>query len=494
MNYKTRKAWKNVTGNQVAEPLRIYEPQNLEEVIEIILEAEKHGMEVRAAGSGHSWSDVAVTTDFLVKTNKLNKVIPLDGAVLKNNVDASTLFQVEAGMRIRELNEALDAKNLALINMGGYDGQAIIGAISTSTHGSGLQFGPLSDFVEAIEIVSDGGVLYRIEPSNGITNRVEYEKKYPGKNIRKLIQDDDWFNAVIVSMGSMGVIYSVVLRVMQKYWLKEVRTLSTWDKVKSDLEQGDVLKNNRHYEVLLNPYQVDGAYRCLITTRNPTSPPPNLPHDKKNRNFLSELLASISFIQRIMALIFKLKPKITPEIINRVLEGLVDDEYTNVSYKVLNIGTANEIPAYSAEIGFPLEENHYIDAVEKFLEMAHENQKVGKLFHTAPVALRFVKASRAFLSPQHGYDTCMMEIIMLKGTRGGFEMLDRYEDEFYKFSGRPHWGQVNTLTGGHDLVKSIYPKLDTWMKIYKQLNKNGTFDSPFTKRVGFSKETFIPPT
>jgi hypothetical protein len=494
MNYKTRVTWKNVTGNQVVEPLRQYQPQNLTEIIEIIQEAEKHRAQVRAVGSGHSWSDVAVTTDFLVKTDKLNKVIPLDTALLKNNVDASTLFHVESGIRIRELNEALDAKDLALINMGGYDAQAIIGAISTSTHGTGMEFGPLSDFVEAIEIVSDGGVLYRIEPTNGITNRVEYEKKYPDKNIRQLIQDDDWFNAVVVSMGCMGIIYSVILRVTKKYWLKEVRTLSTWDRVKNDLKRGEVLKNNRHYEVLINPYEVDGAYRCLITTRNPTNAPHKLPPDKKNRNFLSEFLASISFIQRSLILIFNLKPKIAPEIINSVLEGLVDDGYTNVSYKVLNIGTANEIPAYSAEIGFPLKENKYMDAVEKFLEMARENQKIGKLFHTSPVSLRFVKASDAFLSPQHGYDTCMVEIILLKDTHGGFEMLDRYEDEFYKFSGRPHWGQVNSLTGGHDLVKSIYPKLDKWIKIYKKLNKNGTFDSPFTKRVGFSKETFVPPT
>ena len=46
------------------------------------------------------------------------------------------------------------------------------------------------------------------------------------------------------------------------------------------------------------------------------------------------------------------------------------------------------------------------------------------------------------------------------------------------------------MTGSHDLINSMYPKYDKWIEIYEKLNKNGTFDSPFTKRVGFSKETF----
>ena len=37
---------------------------------------------------------------------------------------------------------------------------------------------------------------------------------------------------------------------------------------------------------------------------------------------------------------------------------------------------------------------------------------------------------------------------MLKRTQGGMELLADYEDELYDLEGRPHWGQVNTLTPG----------------------------------------------
>jgi hypothetical protein len=36
----------------------------------------------------------------------------------------------------------------------------------------------------------------------------------------------------------------------------------------------------------------------------------------------------------------------------------------------------------------------------------------------------------------------------------------------------------------------MYPKYDAWIEVYQQLNRNGTFDNPFSKRVGFDKYTF----
>ncbi len=487
-DYETRETWKNDSETQVSQPLRQYEPTSLEEVVEIVKEAERRGLQVRAIGSGHSWSDVGITTDILVKPTGLTRVLDLDSSLLNERVDASTLIHVESGATVRQLNATLEARGLAFANLGGYDAQTIAGVISTSTHGSGIEFGPLNDIVQSLEIVAAGGQVYRIEPSGGITDPAKFATRYPD---RKLVQDDDWYNAVVVSMGCMGVIYSCVLRVTQKFWLKEVRTLSTWAKVKEDLRKGDVLRDNDHWEVLVNPHKIGGENRCLITSRNRTDPPAKgLPADKLARNFLSEFLASLPFVPKLLRLVFKIIPRIQDDAINEVMEGLRDDSYINVSYKVFNIGVANEIPALSAEIGFPLEDGVYLDAVDRFLEMADENKRLGRLYHTAPVSLRFVKASPAFMSMMYGHDTCMMEIILAKGTQGAYELYERYENELYKFSGRPHWGQINSLTGSHDLIRSMYPMYDCWIEVYHKLNPTGTFDSPFTKRIGLSSKQF----
>ncbi len=484
MKFKTREIWKNYSDTQIVQPLRQYQPESLEDIIEIVQEAEKHKLHVRAIGSGHSWSDVMVTPDFLVRPERLNKVIPLDTSLLKADVDTKTLFQVESGISIRELNKELDARGLALPNMGGYDAQTIVGVISTSTHGSGIQFGPLDQIIESLELVSEGGVVYRIEPANGITRPAAYKKKYPD---RQLIQDDDWFNAVVMSMGCMGIIYSVMLRVQEKFWLKEVRTMSSWSKVKKELKKGDILQKNRHCELYISPYKETGDYPCLVTIRNITTDIQSLSADKENRNFFSEMLASIPQVRRFLNFMFNLEPKITPGIIKSSLEGLVDKGYTKESYKVFHIGMASQITALSQEIGFPMKEHKYIAAIDRLLEMVQEHEALGEWYHTASITIRFVKASNAFLSMMHGYDTCIVEIIMVKDTYGAFEMMHRYENEMYKFAGRPHWGQVNSLT--YEAIQSLYPEFDKWLEVYNRLNQKGTFASPFTKRVGFSKNT-----
>ena len=68
------------------------------------------------------------------------------------------------GTHLRDLNAALDARGLALPQMGGYDEQTIAGVVSTSTHGSGLNWGPFPDFVRSLELVVAGGEVVRIEP------------------------------------------------------------------------------------------------------------------------------------------------------------------------------------------------------------------------------------------------------------------------------------------------------------------------------------------
>src|SRR3989441_2694434 len=79
----------------------------------------------------------------------------------------TTLFRsrAEAGIRLRELNAHLDAHGLALSNMGGYDGQTVAGVISTSTHGSGIGFGPLPEQIRSLDVVAGGGAGCPIQRS-----------------------------------------------------------------------------------------------------------------------------------------------------------------------------------------------------------------------------------------------------------------------------------------------------------------------------------------
>ncbi|MGH7526822.1 MAG: D-arabinono-1,4-lactone oxidase [Gemmatimonadales bacterium] len=491
MRYRRRKTWSNHTGNQRVEPLRIYRPRSLDEVVEIVREAEQIGSTVRAVGSGHSWSDVALTTGLLVETKDLSRVLSLEPELLRPGVPEERLVRVEAGMRLRELNAYLDEERLALANMGGYDAQTVAGVMMTSTHGSGVGFGPLSSFARSIDLVASGGRLYRIEPANGITDRAKLAAARPGW---LLCQSDEWFDAVSVSMGCLGILYAVTLAVEPAYWLDEVRTLSTWSKVRADLEKGDVLRTNRHYEVYVNPYRVGGSEpKCLVTTRNPCQQPDGRPKHRRRRNLLAQASAGVRLVPWLLNVVFDARPKITPKILDLALKALVDKGYADKSYRVLNIGGPNHLPAYSSEIGVPVDDRRlHIRAVETIMDIAERYCRTGLVYHTSPISLRFVGPSNAFLSMMYGRTTMMIELIQMTDTEGGLELLRAYEEALYALGGRPHWGQVNYLAGGREFLSRMYPEYPRWAKVHGELNASRVFDGNFSKRVGISGSSFVP--
>ena len=489
LTFSMRRRWRNHTGNQGIDPLQICEPKTLEEIVEIVLRAERVGCTVRAVGSGHSWSDVALTPGFLLRPTGLASPLDLERAILRDEPTVAPLVRVESGIRIRELNAHLDSLSLALPNMGGYDGQTIAGVISTSTHGSGLRFGPLPELVRSLDIVGSGGRIYRIERAGGPTDPDGYARHYPE---RSLLQDDHVFRAAVVGLGCMGVIYSIMLAVQPKFYLREVRTMSDWKQVSEQLRTGAVLRENRHYEVLLNPYERDGSHNCLITTRNEVSAEQYARDPHRSRHFLVEFLSSLKITPALINLASGIWPKASPSMIDRAMKELADVDYTNVSYRVLNIGAANRLPAYSCEIGIPIDARElYIGAVERIFEVAARHRDEGNVYQSSPISLRFVRGSDAYLSMMHGGETMMIELIMLTHTEGGLELLADYENELYAFGGRPHWGQANTLTGSDGLVASMYQQLDSWLEVHARLNASGVFDSPFSKRVGIAKSRFV---
>lgn len=489
---RRRTTWRNHTGNQGVDPLRIARPASLDELVLLVQEAEERGATIRAVGSGHSWSDVALTTGFLLETHALKRCAEGPPALLRAGADpapdGTRLVWTEAGIRLRELNRVLHRRRLALSNMGGYDAQTVAGVLSTSTHGSGIRFGPIADQVRSLDLVAAGGVVHRVEPSDGPTDPDAFAARHPE---RELVQDDDVFHAVVVGMGCMGIVYGVMLAVEPLYCLREVRTLRTWDEVRADLldPDRDVLREHRHYEVLVNPYaDKDGRRRCLVTTRDP------VPCGRKGairmRNPLVELASAFPLTSSILNLVLGLWPRLAPRLIDAQLKAIARRSYEHVSYRVLKIGNANLLRAYSSEIGVPLEGDCHVRAVERVFEVAERRRELGDAFHSSAFSLRFVRRSPAFMSMMHGRDTMMIELILLTHTEGGMELLAAHEEALYALGGRPHWGQVNTLTGSHGLLGAMYPRYADWLAAHRRFNASGVFDGPFAKRVGIAASRF----
>jgi L-gulono-1,4-lactone dehydrogenase len=473
-------SWHNHTGNQSCKPRKIVRPRSCDELVELVKRAEREGAMVRAVGAGHSWSDAALTDGYLIAPDNMSGVQRVEEAVLKPEARGRKLVRVRGGTHIHTLNAALDEIGLALPNMGGYDAQTISGVISTSTHGSGLRWGPFPDLVRSLDLVVAYGDTIRLEPRDGPSDPAA-----PREGPWRLEQDDAKFAAAICGVGTLGLIDSVVLEVREKFWLNEVRTLSTWESVRGSLTDRGVLGEGDHYELFVNPYPMaDATHRLLVTRRRDCPEPSDQPDDKLQRHPLTELESSLPVTGFVIQLLARWWPAFVAKRLDGLLADMVDDGYANVSYKVFNIGEANHLPAYSMELGVTLERDRHLEAVDRILEIANQRRRRDRLYHTSPISLRFVAPSRAYASMMYDQATMMIELIMIADTRRGYELLAGYEEQLADLDVRPHWGQINALT--HDRIKALYPRWDAWMDVEHEFNASGVFDSPFTRRIGIS--------
>src|SRR6478609_6398812 len=281
------KTWTNALQLDGVSPEQLRTPTSLAELVKIVQEAEANHKGVRMTGSGHSFSDVAFSEGYLLSPALLNRSLPLDKTQLRPEFSSDpNLVRVESGIRLRELNALLSGASLALSNMGGWDAQTIVGAAMTGTHGSGIGYGPIASQIVSIELVGTGGEVLKIEPQNGITdpaNKTPLLHTPEGAVVARLILDDEIFNAVAVSMGCMGVVYAVVLRVEPRFWLRETRVRATWGELSkpggfisrvlshSKLDDGDG-PDPDYYEIYFNPYpsrpgDPPALHRCVLTRR-----------------------------------------------------------------------------------------------------------------------------------------------------------------------------------------------------------------------------------
>jgi hypothetical protein len=126
--------------------------------------------------------------------------------------------------------------------LGGSNGQALAGAISTSKHGGDWQQPPLPDVVRAIHLVTVNGQELWIERASNPLTRDDNDNKalldvLPCKDTT-VMRDDRLFDAVRVACGRFGVIYSLVLEVRRQFRVVQVVTTPSAAAVMKAMREG----------------------------------------------------------------------------------------------------------------------------------------------------------------------------------------------------------------------------------------------------------------
>ncbi|MCE7083104.1 D-arabinono-1,4-lactone oxidase [Streptomyces sp. ST2-7A] len=431
----TTPEWWNWAGTESARPARTARPRDTAELAELVAEAAGRGLRVKAVGSGHSFTGVAVTDGLHLRMDAMDRPVEVDRE--------RGLVTVEAGMPLYRLNRLLDAHGMALTNMGDIDRQTVSGAISTGTHGTGRSSGGLSAQVSGVELVTaDGSVL-----------RCSAER------------EPEVFAAARLGLGAVGVISRVTLRCEPAFLLRAVETPMPLDRVIEDLE--GLVEGNEHMEFYWFPH----TDRTLTKRNNrPLGAARREPLNRIRARLEDEFLSNTLYegVNRLGCAV----PAAIPRLNAVAARALSPRVYTDVSHRVLT--SPRRVVFREMEYAVP---RAVLSQVLRELRRLPERhgERVG-----FPVEVRFTPADDVWLSSAHGRGSAYVAVHQYhrRPHAGWFRAA---EEVLVAAGGRPHWGKLHRL--GAETLRGLYPRFEDFRRVRARLDPAGVFGNPYLERV-----------
>ena len=425
--------WRNWTGDQRCSPAVVERPRTLEGLIGAVRRAADRGLGVHVAGSGHSFTEAALTDGAMIRIEALNRVLDAD--------PDSGLVKVEAGITLRDLSASLWDRGLAMENLGDIDRQTLAGAISTATHGTGAGLRNLSAQVEALELVlADGSVLEVSEQA-----------------------DRDAYRAARVGLGALGVIYSVTLRAVPAFILHRVDSPGPLEETLAGIDE--LAARHDHFEFFVFPY-TDTA---LTIERNRVDGPAR-PRGRVSA-YLNDIVLE-NYAMDLLSRVGRLLPSTIPRLVGFAARQFSRTERTDRSYRIF----ASERRVRFTEMEYAIPRQHGAEAVRRVLSLVRDRElPVG-----FPIEFRLVAPDDALLSPAHERQTAYVAVHQYQGA--AWEPYFRAVEQIMsEYEGRPHWGKRHFQTA--ETLQKLYPRWRDFREVRSRLDPEGRFSSAYTDRV-----------
>ncbi|HEX6107336.1 MAG TPA: FAD-binding protein [Gemmatimonadales bacterium] len=430
----------------------------------LISRALSEEVRLRAFGGGWSFSGAPATDGYLLDTSPLNLWFRVRERSIHPDYagDRAGLFFLQCGNSIAGLNRNLRPERRSLRTTGASNGQSIVGAMSTGTHGSAIDLGAVQDYVVGIHlIVAPDRHLWIERASSPVTT-----DGFAGLLGAELRREDELFNAALVSFGAFGLIHGVMIetdpiflfemhRVRRPLDAGLRRAVTTLEFAGAGLPGGD--ERPRHFDVVINPYDLDdGVYLTAMYQRpfRPDYPAPMPGGGLAPGDDALQLVGTVT--------------DALPLLIPPVMKAAVRSQYRTTTTPIQ--GTTNDIfpttttrgRASGTAIAVPLD--RALDTMELVLEINRSHGPFPCL-----VALRFVPATDALLGFTRFERTCIVDVdgTLSNRTRSFYSRIWQSlstSDIPYAM----HWGKLLGLSAAE--VRRLYGgSVDRWLAVRRGL-------------------------
>lgn len=385
--------WTNWSGSVTCQPAESVAPRSEDELLDAVCRAAAASQTVRLVGTGHSFVPLCATDGCLISLDELQGTESTDA-----QAHSATIL---AGTKIHAIGEPLLEAGFSLANQGDIDKQSIAGAISTGTHGTGRDLGSISTQMIGARIVTADGT------------------------IRELSQEEtsEEMRALRVSLGALGILSAVRLRVEPAYRLHERLWQVPIAQCLDELDEQ--IASNRHFEFFWYP-ATDLAH---MKSLNPTDEPPDDLPDREGERIDHSA---------------------------RIFPSERNNRFNECEYAI----PAEHGPECFAEI-------------RRLMQDKHSDV-------TWPVEYRTVAADDSYLSPNYGRATVTLSIHQAN-TLPHQEFFQDAQEIFLRHEGRPHWGKMHRLRS--DDLRELYPEWDRFHEIRRQFDPEGRFMNEHLVRI-----------
>jgi L-gulono-1,4-lactone dehydrogenase len=432
MGGRTR-GWSNWSGLATAHPAQLIAPADAAEVVDAVVAARNNGLTVKMVGSGHSFTDIAVTDGLMLRPDRLVGLTGVDR-------DAMTVT-VLAGTPLHVLNERLHGLGLALHNMGDVDRQTVAGAISTGTHGTGGHWASLSAQVAALEMVTADGSVLRASAT----------------------ESPEVLHAAQVGLGALGILTAVTFLVEPAFTLEAVEQPMSWTDVVDGFDA--MVAENHHAEAYWFPH----TDRMLTKRDNRTLDEPR-PLSRLRAYVDDSLLSNTVF--GVVNRVGNAVPRSIGAINQVSARALSARTYSDASYRVFT--SPRRVVFREMEYSLPAAAGMAV-----LTEVRTLIERSGWRI-SFPVEIRYAPADEAWLSTASGRDSVYLAFHVNAQT-DHTAYFTGVEAVLKGYDGRPHWGKLHTRSAA-DLAPA-YPHFADFLALRDRLDPDRLFTNRYLDRV-----------
>jgi len=424
--------WSNWAGNQQTGTVLLSKPQTESELQQVVQSAQLSGRRVKAVGSGHSFTAIAVSEEVLVDLSDYDEIVAID--------KINQTVTVQSGIQLSKLNQALYENSLAMQNLGDIAYQTIAGAISTSTHGTGAKFTGIANQVVALRIVlADSSI---VECSANVNAQL--------------------FSCARVGLGALGLISTVTLKVVSAFNLAVIEEPMRVDDVLQNLDLH--VDSNDHFEFFWVPHT-----GWALTKRNNRNSLPVEPMSKMSHWYSKTLMENYAF--GAVCMLGKARPSLIPKLA-KALPSSGRNEYSDASHKVF--ASKRIIKFYEMEYAIPREA--CAEALNRVRRMVTDSG----FFLNFPVEVRFTAPDEIPLSTASNRESAYIAVHIYKGMNY-VPYFTEVESIMNSYQGRPHWGKLHFQSAA--TLASRYPQWDVFQAVRNQVDPQRMFSNQYLETV-----------